>query len=326
MALLADVRVSIPSSHGRSRKARILRNEFAKAIEQILENHPEAAFLTGDLGFNAFEGIRERFPGRFLNTGVAEQHMIGFAAGLALSGIKPWVYSIAPFVTCRVTEFIRNDLCFHNLPVKIIGNGGGYTYGVMGSTHHALEDLGILKTLPNLTLYFPCAGDQVNAAVHQMSQQPGPSYLRLAVSPCVSSRPVIGENPATLTRCYKKGRDLTVIGVGHAVQIVLTALDLARNDLNINVFGLGKFPLDTVKDSALSDAIRDSRKVLVVEEHYLSGGFGETLSALFSGKKFEILAAKYDLNQRYGSAAFHLDQSGISPKHVLAAIEKELCA
>src|SRR5207237_718367 len=126
---------------------------------------------------------------RFLNAGVAEQNMVGVAAGIAMTGYRPWVYSIAPFVTYRCFEQIRNDVCLHKLPVRLVGNGGGYTYGIMGSTHHTLEELGALKTLPNMRLYFPCTNDHVPSAVAQIHALSSPSYLRLAISGFAASAP-----------------------------------------------------------------------------------------------------------------------------------------
>ncbi|HET7538411.1 MAG TPA: hypothetical protein VFK05_01020, partial [Polyangiaceae bacterium] len=124
-----------------------MRSEFVSAVERALALDADSLFITGDLGFNAFEGLVERFGKRFLNAGVAEQNMMSLAAGIALTGLRPWVYSIAPFATLRCLEQIRNDICLHRLPVRIVGNGGGYSYGIMGSAHHALEDLGVLKGL-----------------------------------------------------------------------------------------------------------------------------------------------------------------------------------
>src|SRR5450432_1753368 len=159
-----------------------MRVDFTKAVEQVLAEDDRALFITGDLGFNALEGIAAKYGKRFINAGVAEQGMIGLASGTALTGMRPWVYSIAPFATYRCLEQIRNDACLHNLPVRIAGNGGGFTYGVMGSTHHALEDLAVLKALPNMQLFFPCANDHVAAAVAKMAALAGPSYIRLAIS------------------------------------------------------------------------------------------------------------------------------------------------
>src|SRR4051812_302683 len=229
-----------------------MRVEFVEAIEPVLARDAEAVFITGDLGFNALEGLVAKYGKRFINAGVAEQNMMGLAAGLALTGMRPWVYSIAPFATYRCLEQIRNDVCLHRLPVRLVGNGGGYTYGIMGTTHHALEDLAVLKVMPNMTLYFPGGNDQVASAVAQMHGLMGPSYLRLAISGFATSAPVIWENPQTLTRQYAAGERWTVIGVGHAVQIALALLQQhGPSSLNCDLFGVARFPLDLAQDQRL---------------------------------------------------------------------------
>src|SRR6478735_9494086 len=122
-----------------------MRGDFVTAVESVLVRDQSGLFITGDLGFNAFEGLAAKLGKRFINAGVAEQSMMGLAAGFALTGLRPWVYSIAPFATYRCLEQIRNDVCLQQLPVRIVGNGGGYSYGIMGPSHHALEDLAVLK-------------------------------------------------------------------------------------------------------------------------------------------------------------------------------------
>src|SRR5579872_6913024 len=174
-----------------------MRVEFVKAVDEILAKDETGLFITGDLGFNALEGIASKYGKRFINAGVAEQSMVGIAAGTALAGHRPWVYSIAPFATYRCLEQIRNDVCLHDLPVRVVGNGGGYTYGVLGSTHHALEALAVLKVLPNLRLFFPCANDHVAAAVRLMAALGGPSYLRLAISAFTTERAPLAEQTTT---------------------------------------------------------------------------------------------------------------------------------
>src|ERR1700690_4263692 len=136
-------------------------------------------FLTGDLGFMALEPVQRAAGPRFINAGVAEQNMVSVAAGLARGGLRPWVYSIAPFVFARPFEQIRNDVCLHNLPVTLVGNGGGYAYGVMGATHHALEDYGVLLTLPNMTAYVPAFGEDVRWAGSRIEPSRQPAFLRL---------------------------------------------------------------------------------------------------------------------------------------------------
>jgi len=249
------------------------------------------------------------------------------AAGFALAGLAPWVYSIAPFVTYRCLEQIRNDICLHNLPVTIVGNGGGFTYGIMGSTHHALEDLAALKALPNLKLYFPCGSDQVPGAVEQIRLLRKPAYLRLGISGFNTAITCLSESPVTLTRQYGRSRtspNWTLIGVGQGVQVLLHAMaHHGLMDEDVDVFGLARFPFDLIHDAELLGSVERSRRVLVVEEHYPSGGMAESLRlALPNFEKFEVVAPTYRVDQRYGSAAFHLRQCSVTPEEILRRIRR----
>src|SRR5882724_929790 len=131
-----------------------MRNVFCQSLVDA-SSRPQFVFLTGDLGYKALEPLRDALGDRFINAGVAEQNMVSVAAGLARGGLRPWVYSIAPFMYARPFEQIRNDVCLHDLPVVFVGNGGGYAYGVMGATHHALEDYGALLTLSDMHVEVP---------------------------------------------------------------------------------------------------------------------------------------------------------------------------
>lgn len=304
-----------------------MRAEFVNALNPLIKNDEKAVFLTGDLGYRALEETASMLGPRFINAGVAEQNMMGMAAGMALAHFRPWVYSIIPFVTFRCFEQIRNDVCFHNLPVRIVGNGGGYTYGVMGSTHHALEDLGVLKMLPNMYLYFPCAPEQVEAVVQEIHQRIGPSYLRLAVSPYLTPTPVIHEQPITLTRQYSKGSALTIVGIGHAVQIALSALkNLNLQTYDVSIFGVAKFPFDRDLDEELFSSIQHSRKLIIIDEHYSVSSLAETFRMLCPQiLDFKLLSARYFKEQKYGSHKFHLQQSGLSPEDLVTAV-KNMCS
>ena len=158
-----------------------MRDVFCRALVKHARQQ-EFVFLTGDLGFKALEPLRDSMGSRFINAGVAEQNMICVAAGLAKMGLRPWVYSIAPFVYARPFEQIRNNVCLPDLPVVLVGNGGGYGYGVMGCTHHALEDYGVLLTLANLRVFLPAFDSDVMAMVNLLMEFPHPAYLRLGVS------------------------------------------------------------------------------------------------------------------------------------------------
>ncbi len=158
-----------------------MRNAFCQSLIEAA-SRPEFVFLTGDLGYKALEPLSEAMGCRFINAGVAEQNMVSVAAGLARSGLRPWVYSIAPFIYARPFEQIRNDVCLHNLPVVLVGNGGGYGYGVMGATHHALEDYGVLLCLPHLHVYVPAFDADIKAVILELFSTSHASYLRLGLS------------------------------------------------------------------------------------------------------------------------------------------------
>src|SRR5437667_11379073 len=156
-----------------------MRDQFANAIIQFYEKYPNQVFLTGDLGYKALEKVQKRFGKYFINAGVAEQNMISMAAAMAYEGFIPWAYSIAPFITLRPYEQTRNDVCLHHLPVKLVGNGGGYGYGIMGATHHNLEDIAVLSALPHFACFIPLCNSDVDGACLALFQHVGPSYLRL---------------------------------------------------------------------------------------------------------------------------------------------------
>jgi transketolase len=308
-----------------------MKLDFVKAVDAVLARDADALFITGDLGFDAFEGLVTKYGKRFINAGVAEQSMMGLAAGTALTGMRPWVYSIAPFATYRCLEQIRNDICLHGLPVRIVGNGGGYTYGIMGSTHHALEDLAVLKALPDMQLFFPCAGDHVAAAVLSMSTLEGPAYLRLSISAYDTERAPLAEHPLTLTRSYATRVDcnrpgVTVIGAGHGVQVALRALSahgLERE--NVDVFGIARFPFRLEEESALMASVLSTKSVVFVEEHYAAGGMGESMKfALPPLSAFSLMSASYRSDQRYGSASFHMAQSQLTPEALVALVQAQL--
>jgi transketolase len=306
-----------------------MRVDFVKALSGLLRSDERGMLISGDLGFMAFEELAATLERRFVNAGIAEQNMMGVAAGAALTGLRPWVYSIAPFATYRCVEQIRNDICLHDLPVRIVGNGGGYTYGVMGSTHHALEDLAVLKSLPNLELFFPCSNDHVAAAVQNMSELPGPAYLRLAISAFSTDWGVLHEHPETLTRQYAAAvapTRITVVGAGHGVQVALNALkNLGLEQLDADVFGVARFPFDLDKDEALRASIERSRRVLFVEEHYGPGGMGESFRAVLPAlADFRLLCARYSKDQRYGSPKFHMQQCNLTPEALLATARELL--
>jgi transketolase len=300
-----------------------MRKAFSNLIDTVGKNS-DVIFLTGDLGYNAFENIRESMGERFINMGVAEQNMIGVAAGLAHRGFKVFCYSIAPFVTYRCLEQIRIDVCFHKLPVFIVGNGGGYGYGIMGATHHAIEDLACMSSLPDMTCYVPTFLEDVDSSVHEIINRKKPAYLRLGLGK---------KNP------FNKGNDLnfiselittekpllTVLGIGPVINNVITALENSPYKNQTDIFVTKKIPFDTI-DEKLKSSLKKTEKLLLIEEHVSRGGLSEHVSLKLLEesiqlRKLKSLHALGYPNTLYGDQNYHLEQSGLDPANILKTIQ-----
>ncbi|MFN8061529.1 MAG: hypothetical protein U0Q12_20385 [Vicinamibacterales bacterium] len=156
-----------------------MRRRFIEALAGLADADPRVMLLTGDLGYTVVEPFAHRFPDRFVNVGVAEQNMVGIATGLAEAGFLPFVYSIAPFAVLRPFEFIRNGPVLHQLPVRIVGVGGGFEYGTAGPTHHAIEDVAVLRSQTGIAVICPADHEQAVEALRQTHRQAGPVYYRL---------------------------------------------------------------------------------------------------------------------------------------------------
>src|SRR2546430_5284860 len=156
-----------------------MRNAFATEITSLASEDERLVLLSGDIGNKLFDGYKEKFPERFFNCGVAEANMMGMAAGMALSGMRPITYTITPFTTTRCFEQIRVDVCYHNVPVIIVGVGGGLSYASLGATHHSCEDIALLRMLPNMTVICPGDAIEVRGALRAALRHDGPVYIRL---------------------------------------------------------------------------------------------------------------------------------------------------
>lgn len=297
-----------------------MRDAFCRAL--VAEaGRGEFVFLTGDLGFKALEPLRDALGARFVNAGVAEQNMVGVAAGLARAGLRPWTYSIAPFQYARPFEQIRNDVCLHNLPVVLVGNGGGYGYGVMGATHHALEDYGALLTLPHIRVYAPAFDADVGALAKRLFGADHPAYLRLG----------LGELPAGESApAYSAWRKLLDGGAGvvAAVGPLAGGVWAAARELapaaRPAVWAVCELPVSDVPAEFLNDVSRTGR-LLAAEEHAAVGGFGQQLAAHLLARgaapgRFAHAHALGYPSGRYGSQKFHRRECGLDAPALLARL------
>lgn len=294
-----------------------MRNAFCQSLVAHAGSR-EFVFLTGDLGFRALEPLRDAMGSRFINAGVAEQNMVSVAAGLARQGLRPWAYSIAPFIFARPFEQIRNDVCLHGLPVVLVGNGGGYGYGVMGSTHHALEDYGTLLTLSGLRVFIPTFDADVTTVVSELMVIPGPAYLRLGLSeePRGWTPP-----PFAAWRKLVSGVGATLIVVGPLAGSVWQPCSELPEQSRPNLWCLSALPLEELPAELLED-IRHSDVLCVAEEHVAHGSVGSMLAAelLARGcvpKRFVQRIALGYPSGRYGSQKFHRRECGLDAAALL---------
>jgi len=300
-----------------------MRKEFSASIEKIAKSNKKVIFMTGDLGFMALENLQKSLKNRFINAGVSEQNMMSLAAGLAREGLSPVCYSIAPFAVFRPAEQIRLDICLHNMNVKIVGNGGGYGYGIMGPTHHAIEDIAVIASFQNIKCYIPFCNEDVDEIVHQMMRRIGPAYLRLG----------LGKKPDKVkipqyyhTRKILSGNSITAVAMGPISLNIFKSLEL-YNGLNnkVDLFVVSEMPLKELS-AELKDSIRATGKLLVLEEHVKQGGLGENISSLIleSGIpcKYLALYAKGYHNGLYGSQQYHQMVNGLDPNSIAKTIKE----
>ena len=300
-----------------------MRNAFIRGLTEAAATDDRIVFLTGDLGFKLFDDFARRYPGRFMNVGVAEATMASVAAGLAIEGKKPFIYSIVPFATLRCYEQIRNDICYHEADVTVVGVGGGYSYGPNGPTHHALEDIAVMRVVPNMTVVCPGDPAETVAAVHALAKHRGPAYLRLgrAGEPAVHSGPVSFRIGESLT--LRDGRDVALLSTGNMLATAVKVADLlATHAISCRVVSMPTVkPLDT---ATIDAAVRQARVVATLEEHSRLGGFGsavaEHIAELGVAVTFRRFGAGDQFSHTCGDQEFHRQAQGLSAPQISDAI------
>ena len=286
-----------------------MRTAFAETLCELAAADERVWLLTGDLGFSVLEPFRDAFPKRYVNVGVAEQNLAGIAAGLASCGKIPFMYSIANFPTVRCLEQIRNDICYNELPVKIVAVGGGFAYGPQGYTHHGVEDLAVMRALPNMTVVAP--GDPVESALatRALLDVRGPCYLRLGKA----REPVVHAEPPSFrigrAIIVRNGEDLTLICTGgmlaHSIKTARTLA--AEHGIAARVLSMHTLrPLDT---GAVHAAACETGGIVTVEEHSITGGLGSAVAEVLAeagppGVAFRRFGVPDGMRHEIGSQAY----------------------
>jgi transketolase len=254
-----------------------MRNSFAKVITALAQEDPSIVLLSGDIGNRLFDDFKTKCPERFYNCGVAEANMMSMAAGLASCGLRPVVYTITPFLTYRCMEQIRDDVCYHNQKVVIVGTGSGLSYASLGTTHHSCEEMGMLRLLPGMTVLAPADSFEVEMTLAAALKHDGPVYIRIGKKgePLVHSatKPwTIGE-PIPM----RQGTDVALLSTGTLLQESMeTATKLAAHGVSVTVFS---FPtVKPLNHNLLQDVFSKHRLVVTVEEHSVLGGLGGSIA------------------------------------------------
>jgi transketolase len=302
-----------------------VRGAFFRGLMDLAAQDDRVYLLVGDLGFGVVEPFMQKFPERFLNAGVAEQNMTGIAAGIALTGKIVFTYSIANFPILRCLEQVRNDVCYHRANVKIVSIGGGYSYGALGMSHHATEDLAILRALPEMTVIAPGDPFEAGAATHAAAAHDGPCYLRLgrAGEPVVHASNVEFRIGKAIR--VREGDALTLISTGAMLRTTVDVADaLAARGTPARVLSMHTLkPLDA---EAVLAAARETGAIVTIEEHSVAGGLGGAVAECLAEScelrvPFKRLGIPTSFSAPPGTQEYLREQCGLSPKSILRSLE-----
>ena len=305
-----------------------MRKQALKTIQNEANMNSKILFIGSDLGAGVLEDMKQKLPNQFLMEGVSEQYLIGFAAGLALEGYRPFVNTIGSFLTKRCYEQIYVDLCLHNLPVTLIANGGGAVYAPLGPTHLNFDDFSILRTLPNLKIFAPADALEMDRIIKGSLKINSPIYIRVGrggekiVTNKISKKMNIVKC-STLVEC----KDFNIITTGSMLQ---AAIDISSEfKKHSKKIGVVHVPcIKPIDESKLLNIISKSKKIFIIEEHYINGGLGSSILDLLSKKrkddlkKINIFGIENKFYQKYGSQKELLKYFGMDSKSLFNRIKK----
>lgn len=306
-----------------------MRNNFAAAFHEAAGQDPRLCLLVADISpAGSIQAFREAYPERFVNTGVAEQVMIGMAAGMAMQGLRPFAYTIAPFALYRPFEMIRVDLAYQNLPVTVVGIGGGVTYSVLGSTHHAQEDVAIASAVPNMAIIAPCDPLETREATKWCAtQERGPVYLRLGKA----GEPDLMKEAAEpfvfgKLRYLTKGSDIAVLSYGPILKMGAEIAQRFRGQ-GASVSLISAHTLKPFDSEGVAQLLATCRHVVVIEEMAPQGGLADRVKVLAWERRAECRIDCFTLDDafhhRYGSHAELLAVHGLEVERIWQSLKRD---
>uniref|UniRef100_UPI004047CB87 transketolase family protein n=1 Tax=Algoriphagus sp. TaxID=1872435 RepID=UPI004047CB87 len=302
-----------------------MRDHFVKALTEEAEKNKNIILITGDLGFGVLDNFAKKFPKQYINAGVAEQNMTGIASGLGMDGKIVFTYSIGNFNTLRCLEQIRNDACYHNANVNIVSIGGGFSYGALGYSHHATEDIAIMRALPNLRVFVPCDFWEIQEITKKVIKLGGVNYIRIDKSSTERNIRLETKLEIGKGRVLIEGTDLTIIAVGGIIEIALKAQkEIAKEGFTIKVVSLHTIkPIDR---ELITECALNTGGIVTLEEHSLVGGLGSAVSEVLMyeniyPKKFKMLGLESKFSTIVGSQEYLRCVNNLDVKGVINSIK-----
>jgi transketolase len=303
-----------------------MRDNFARTMHEIGHKVKDVFIVVADISpAGSMAPFRADFPDRFINVGVAEQSMIGLCAGLALRGCRPFAYTIATFAIYRPFEQVRDDVCYQNLPVTIVGIGGGISYSTLGGTHHAQEDVAIMSALPNMTVMAPCDPAETAAATWAAVERNGPVYLRLgkAGEPDLTSNAV---DPYVFGRIrrLRQGRDICILSYGPITKMAFDAAEAIEKESGATVAVTSVHTLKPLDREGIARVLQEFSMVVVVEEHSPQGSLGGKVKEIAWESDATCRLATFSLQDEFihafGSHAYLQGRHGLSADALTRAV------
>ena len=304
-----------------------MRKVFFETLKNIISQNKDIFLLTGDLGVKFFYDLKNIDSKRFINVGVAEANMIDIAAGLSMSGKNVYCYSIIPFLIMKTFEQIRIDLCYNNLNVKLLGAGGGLVYGVEGITHHAIEDIAIMRVLPNMTVVAPGDAKEAEALAKVSVYHQGPLYIRFGRD----SDPVIHEKEFEFKIgkgiIVKKGKDICLITTGTMLYSAKIASDILEKK-GIKTALVSMHTVKPLDAELIKDCAQNYKAIFTLEEHNIIGGLGSAVAEVLAESKYGGIFKRIGIPDKYtfpttGGPDYLREKLGLSPGKIAQTIIKE---
>ncbi|MBI1975246.1 MAG: hypothetical protein HYS57_02720 [Parcubacteria group bacterium] len=305
-----------------------MRAALDRALTAAAQENKNIMVVVGDVSPVALGSFTKEFPDRFINVGIAEANLVGTGAGLAFSGKIPFLFTIATFMIYRCYEQIRDDLCFQNLNVKLVGGGGGFIYSTLGATHHATEDYAVLRALPNMTVVAPIDPFEVEHAVRAVIAHSGPAYIRLGRSGDTNVYTeeeqknyqfVLGKGVV-----LREGKDVALIGTGSVLKNALPAVETLK-EMGLGVRVINMHTVKPLDEELVERSARECGAIVTLEEHQKNGGLGSAVAEVLSERKVSVPFRRMGvnnvfLNNTYGSRDYLLEKAGLGVERIVETV------